>query len=132
MAFVAKHVPTEAFDKILLYGCISYFSRENTKVLLRNVSLRFRNVTTVFLGNIPDINCAKEFFAAREVDTYEVDNNQSPIGVWWAPEELERIGTEHGFRAQCFRMPSDFYGCRYRFDIVLSRPEEVSPEKTHA
>ena len=119
--FSAHHIPTETFDKVLIYGCMSYFRREEFAVLLRNLSQRFPRVTTVFVGNIPDIKSAPDFFAARQLAHYELDNPQTPIGIWWAQEEVLQLGADTGFAAQCLRMPPDFYGHRYRFDAIFRK-----------
>lgn len=120
-SFVASYAPTEAIDRVLVYGCMSYFSREDFAEFLRNVRERFVNVSTIFVGNVPDINSAASFFAARSIRQYELDNPQSPIGVWWAQNELIQLGDPLGFSTQCVKMPPDFYGYPYRFDVVFSR-----------
>lgn len=119
-AFVTNaHV--DSFDKVLIYGCMSYFSREDVAMLLRNLNRRFRSVTTVFAGNVPDAKNAPEFFASRNITGYDLKDPHSPIGVWWAQEELIELGAASGFSTRCFRMPPDFYGHRYRFDAVFTR-----------
>jgi ubiquinone/menaquinone biosynthesis C-methylase UbiE len=120
-SFAASFFPADSFDKVLMYGCMSYFNRAEFAALVLNLSERFCKVNTVFIGNIPDINCAPEFFAARNLTHYELDNPQSPIGVWWDPEALVKIGELSGFSTQWVKMPEDFYGHHYRFDVVMSR-----------
>ncbi|GEM_PF-632595 len=120
-SFVASYAPTETIDRVLVYGCMSYFNREDFAMFLDNVGRRFPEVSTIFVGNVPDINSAATFFASRNINHYELDNPQTPIGVWWEPEALVRLGDRLGFSAQCLKMPEDFYGYRYRFDVVFRR-----------
>jgi SAM-dependent methyltransferase len=122
--FVGTHVPTESFDRVLIYGCMSYFTREDFSVLLSNVHRRFPGVSTLFVGNVPDLSRAAEFFAARKIVEYELENPQTPIGVWWAPGHLRQLGERIGFSAECLVMPDEFYGSRYRFDVVFRRSDE--------
>lgn len=119
--FVAHHPPDPTVDRVLLYGCLSYFSREDVGQLLDNLHQRWPATSIIFIGNVPDSRSAPEFFAARKVDRYELDNPQTPIGVWWTPTALISAAASAGFKAECLKMPADFYGHAYRFDIVLSR-----------
>lgn len=120
-SFMANFAPTETIDRVLVYGCMSYFSREDFAAFMNNVRERFPEVSTVFVGNIPDINVAAKFFATRNIVDYELDNPQTPIGVWWAPEDLLQMGSRLGFSAQHLKMPDEFYGSRYRFDVAFRR-----------
>ncbi len=120
-SFVASYAPTETIDRVLVYGCMSYFKRDDFAVFLNNIRQRFPNVSTIFVGNVPDITSAAQFFAARNIGHYELDNPQTPIGVWWSPEDLLQLGEGLGFSAQWLKMPEDFYGYRYRFDVVFRR-----------
>lgn len=122
--FVATYAPTESIDRVLIYGCMSYFTREDFSALLSHVHRRFPGVSTLFVGNVPDIRRAGEFFAARNISRYELDNPQTPIGVWWAPEDLLQMGERLGFSTEYLKMPEDFYGSRYRFDIVFRKTDQ--------
>lgn len=120
-SFVGDTVPDPTIDKVLIYGCMSYFTRADFLIFWRNLSQRFQNVNTVFIGNIPDVNRAAEFFSGRNITNFAVDDNQTPIGVWWDPQQLLQLGPPAGFSAECLKMPSDFYGHYYRFDVVYRR-----------
>lgn len=128
-SFVATYAPTESFDRVLIYGCMSYFTREDFSLLLSHLQRRFPGVSTVFVGNVPDISRAAEFFAARNIGQYELDNPQTPIGVWWAREDLLRLGEQLGFLTECLKMPEDFYGSRYRFDVVFRKSDQHASAK---
>ncbi|ATC64747.1 hypothetical protein CMV30_12675 [Nibricoccus aquaticus] len=125
-AFVTNHTATQTIDKVMLYGCMSYFSRDDFRAMSGALVARFHNVDTVFLGNVPDISSAADFFAARQIASYELGNPHTPIGVWWAQQELVSLGTQLGFSARCVKMPPEFYGHRYRFDVIWSKRHEAS------
>ena len=64
----------------------------------------------------------KEFADPSTNVDFDLDDPGSPIGVWWAPDELASAASALGFLAQVVHMPERFYGAAYRFDLVLSRP----------
>ena len=119
--FVSTYQDTKGMDKLLIYGCISYLSRLELKVFLKHVASRFMDLRTLFIGNIPDKNKAAEFFKKRNVKDYETDNKNTPIGLWWYPDELVLIANSSGFNANVLKMPDTFYGHSYRFDLILKR-----------
>jgi dTDP-4-amino-4,6-dideoxygalactose transaminase/cyclopropane fatty-acyl-phospholipid synthase-like methyltransferase len=121
LAFVSEYENSQVFNKLLVYGCMSYLSRADFSVFLDKVYSRFSNVDTVFIGNIPDINKARQFFKNGNINSYDVDNEKSAIGVWWDAGELKRLASEAGFSVEIYKMPTNFYGHHYRFDMVLRR-----------
>jgi len=121
LTFIRSFEETKGVDKVLMYGCMSYLSRSDFTSFIEELSQRFKDVNTVFIGNIPDITKAEEFFSNREIEHYEVDNEKTPIGVWWDAEELLQIAASLGFSAETLKMPESFYGHHYRFDMVLRR-----------
>lgn len=115
-----RYVPeATSANKVLIYGCISYLSKPEVRALLRDVKQSLRGLNTIFVGNVADRSKASEFFAARQVADFSLDDPQSPIGVWWDQAEFIALGAELGFSTQCVSMPNDFYGGSYRFDVVL-------------
>lgn len=125
-AFIATSPPDPAVDRVLIYGCLSYLSRSDVRHLLGHIHHRWPKVEIVFIGNVPDTGSASAFFNARNVDKYELDNPQTPIGVWWTPTTLVSLAESAGFKAECLKMPPEFYGHAYRFDIVLRRTSQHS------
>ncbi len=108
-----------AIDKILIYGCIAYLDRSAVVELLRGLKSKFAKLERIFIGNIPNRKCAPQFFAARGLVDFDLDQAQSPIGLWWEPDELQRIGESLGFQSEVLFMPANFYGGQYRFDLLL-------------
>ena len=119
LSFVQDCANPERYDKVLCYGCMSYLSHDDLLALLRSLTERFANLTHVFFGNVPDRAKAPDFFARRNVTEYDIYDPQTPIGVWWDPAELCGAARELGFEAEAVRMPAEFYGATYRFDLTL-------------
>ncbi len=109
----------EETDKVLIYGCVAYLSKEDTAELLRNLKDRLPQLKKVFVGNIPLRERANEFYSNRSVDDFDLDDPTSTIGVWWEFDELIQLGSRLGYRATRHLMPSSFYGNHYRFDLLL-------------
>lgn len=121
LQFVTDFEQPNIVDKVLMYGCMSYLSRDDFSLFLNKISQRFIGVNTIFVGNIPDITKAADFFAKRDIIDYDVDNETTPIGVWWDPDGLYKLAADIGFTAEFLKMPEEFYGHHYRFDMILRR-----------
>ena len=106
-------------NKVLIYGAISYLTRNETELLLQHLTQQLPKLRRVFVGNVADAERASEFFARRQVTAYSLDDPRSPIGVWWTPDVFVEMSEAIGFQAQVVRMPTEFYGSAYRFDILL-------------
>jgi SAM-dependent methyltransferase len=122
--FVSTYPDTKGIDKLLVYGCISYLSHSDLEAFLQCVAARFGDLRTAFIGNIPDVHKAAEFFKKRDIKDYETGNENTPIGLWWRPDELIQIANSSGFNASALKMPDTFYGHHYRFDLVLKRSSD--------
>ena len=109
------------YNKVLIYGVISYLSKHEVGCMLSGIYENFANVTKIFVGNIPNKAKAADFYRARNVQDYDPLDHKSPIGLWWKAEELCGICREIGFNVEVAKMPDDFYGSSYRFDLLLMR-----------
>lgn len=112
---------SENVNKLLLYGCISYLSKRETQTLLASLRDQFSCLTKVFIGNIPRREKAKDFFAARGIESTNLEDPKSAIGVWWGIDELKQLALQSGFKPTCHVMPKGFYGRTYRFDLLLEK-----------
>lgn len=110
------------FDKTLCFGMFAYLSDTSAQQLLASISRRFLNVTTVFIGNIPDPACASNFFADGDLANADLDNPQSQIGVWRSREQMAAMAEAAELRIRFQHMPSDFYQAHYRYNAILERP----------
>jgi len=120
-AFVRSRGTCPAYTKVLIYGVMSYFDRERLSDVLALIGESFKMVSRVFIGNIPDEHMAKRFYSNRNNTDYDLEDPSSSIGVWWQPLELSRICKKAGYETTELRMPEEFYGAGYRFDMLLVR-----------
>jgi len=118
--YVKEAVKTEGISRVLIYGCISYLSRGELIEFLTDIKNRFHDVKYVFIGNIPDKDKSDEFYSQRGITDFKLDDPQSPIGCWWGVEEFKDLCEKIGYRVTIDKMPEEFYGSKYRFDVGLS------------
>lgn len=119
--YIKEEVNPERFTDILCYGVMAYLPKDSFSECLAKIHEKFGNTQRVFFGNIPDANKAQEFYAQREVSNYDLNDHQSAIGVWWAPEELVEIAANNHWIAEVSKMPDSFYASEYRYDLLLRR-----------
>ena len=100
---------------------MSYFLRNDLINIILKINKDFINCERVFIGNIPNRLKAKEFYQKRGVMRFNLDDNKSPIGIWWSPDELIKICNEIGYKTKILYMPDSFYASKYRFDILLTK-----------
>ena len=108
-----------SFDNILMYGCFSYFP--NPKDVLIKLSKRFINAKKIFIGNLPDIDLADNFFYEEKPSTMHLNSHSTNIGKWWNKDEFTKISQESGWDCTISVMPSEFYASHYRFDALLEK-----------
>ncbi|TWU05755.1 class I SAM-dependent methyltransferase [Stieleria varia] len=108
--------------KVLIYGCMGYLQPDDFLRLIAELKSGLPSLKTLFIGNIADRDKAGEFFAARGIDDFDLDDPQSAIGVWWNRKALIQTCQAVGYHAEVTEMPSDFYSSRYRFDLVIHHP----------
>lgn len=111
----------DQINKVLIYGCASYLSREDLKVSLSKIHKKFNKLEKIFIGNIPNLKCAKQFFLQRNILEYDTEDNKSLIGIWWSTKGLSKLVNDIGYEARILYMPKSFYSYNYRFDILLKK-----------
>lgn len=119
--FIDEERYVDVYSKVLVYGVMSYFSREELYGTLEKIARDYVNVEKIYIGNIPNKDKAKDFFSNRNILDYDLNDPKTPIGMWWIPEDLLMICNEIGFEASVLFMPDNFYGAKYRFDLLLNR-----------
>ncbi len=112
--------------KALCYGSYSYFNNNDAKQLVCELPLKFPKLKKLYIGNIPDIDRAHNFFRIDKVDENMLHENKSQIGIWRSQIEMERLAESAGWSCEVVLMPSSFYASHYRFDAILSRPKPLS------
>jgi hypothetical protein len=104
----------ERFTDILCYGSFMYF--KDGEYILRRLYERFKNVKTVYLGNLPD----KDRIDLFRTEEFPLDDHTSATGIWRTKKELKSIAGE--WEVKFYQMPPEFYAGHYRYDAILRRP----------
>ena len=120
--YAAQEAEPLRFDKALCFGMFAYLSDASAQQLLASLNQRFLNVSSVFIGNIPDPDCAASFFKDRDLAGIELDNPQSQIGVWRTREQLAAMAKAAEWRVRFQHMSPDFYQAHYRYNAIFERP----------
>ena len=112
---------TDRFTKALCYGCLPYLSHSDTEHVLYRLSEGFRNITTFYIGNLPDKDRAHLFYGKGQVLGGVLEDRTSPIGIWRTKEEMTELATNTRWNVRFHSMPDNFYAAHYRYDAVLSK-----------
>lgn len=119
-SFVEDQPEPQRFTKALCYGSFSYLSDEGAGRVLAALRRRFRRITRLVLGNLPDKAMAREFFGLeRYVEGIESDH-ETVLGRWRTEAEVKELAEAAGWRVAFARMPGGYYGASYRFDATLT------------
>ena len=111
------------FTKILIFGSIQYLSKSLLGDFFAFLYKNFTNVIYIYISPVPNKNYAADFFKKRNVDvnTVNLDENNSPVGSWHDPKEFIDIASKAGWNAREILSESEYYQSFYRFNILLSR-----------
>lgn len=120
-AYVRSEPDPERFTKVLCYGSFMFFSADDAIDVLAGLHRRFRNVTRVFIGNLPDKDRAHLFYPPGKDYEAELSDPTAQIGIWRSVDEFARLADATGWRLRVSQMPDSFYAARYRFDATLER-----------
>ena len=121
LEYLAQEENPLRFNKTVCFAVLSYLSDANARKVLKLVGERFVNVCSLFLGNIPDAECAASFFGADEISEAELNNPESQIGVWRTRQQMVEMAEEAGWQVRFQNMPHDFYQTTYRYNAILER-----------
>jgi len=117
--FLVQEPRPERFTKVLCYGCFSYFP--DGESLLDTLNRRFKTVTRVFVGNLPDRDRASVFYGAALPAPTEMNDYNSKIGIWRSRDEFAEMAKRTGWNICFHDMPAAFYASHYRYDALLTR-----------
>lgn len=123
-ASVSEYVEQErnpmAFTKALCYGSFSYFSNDDALKVIRTIYRDFKNIQTIFIGNLPDKLRANDFYKTTpSVD--ELTDHTSQIGIWRTKDEFKELVSGEGWNVEFSKMPTEYYASHYRYDATLVR-----------
>lgn len=119
--YVNEATNAEQFTKVMCYGAFQCFPPEVAKQVLSTLYRKFVNVEKVFIGNLPDKDLADAFFIEYPPAEGLLDDFASPLGMWRTKEEFAALANAAGWKISFLRMPKEFYGAHYRYDVVLTR-----------
>lgn len=119
--YVSLEPNPKRFSKVLCYGSFSYFSASDAAKVLGTLYENFTNVQTVFIGNLPDKDCAEKFYQTKMVSDEELSDNCSQIGIWRTQSEFSQLASLAGWKSAFSVMPTAYYSSHYRYDVLLSR-----------
>lgn len=119
--YVRGEAQPQRFTKVLCYASFCYFPVADTAEVLRTLHDKFTNVRTVFIGNLPDRDRAKEFYKNRQPSEQELSDFSTAIGTWRTHAEFSKLASDAGWKVQFSTMPPEFFSSYYRFDALLSR-----------
>jgi cyclopropane fatty-acyl-phospholipid synthase-like methyltransferase len=119
--YIDEETDPDRYSKVLCYGSFSYFHPEHAANVLDKLYRKFTNVTHVFIGNLPDKALAEKFYGLGKVNSLELEDNESPIGIWRDREEFIALAQDHGWRSEITVMPESYYAAHYRYDVLLTR-----------
>ncbi|MFG1500400.1 class I SAM-dependent methyltransferase [Halobacteriovorax sp. XZX-3] len=116
-----KDINFTHFNKIFSYGVLSYLDDASVIKIFENISTKLINVDSIYIGNIPDISRAENFFYSKDDMDRMLHDTKSGIGAWRSVDFFSKSLSELGWMVEVILMPSDFFASHYRFDIIAKR-----------
>lgn len=120
-SYIVSESNPERFTKALCYGSFSYFPEEVARLVLTNLSCKFKRIERVFIGNLPDLDRQAFFYTDGLDHTQELKEFNSKIGIWRSEAEFRLLAQDCGWEAEFKRMPKEYYAAHYRYDVLLTR-----------
>lgn len=109
------------YTKMLIYAGIQYFPDAGASELLSCVRERFENISTIFIGNIPDRDRREKFYKSVAPSEEELNDPETAVGIWRTQSALQLLAGQTGWDMRVSGMPAEFYASAYRFDALLTR-----------
>jgi SAM-dependent methyltransferase len=121
--YVATSEDASRFTKVLFYGAFQNLSEQKARNVLTPLRHRFDNIGRIFIGNLPDLDRAAEFFREFRPDCPPLEHlkrHDTLGGIWRTEREVEQLMAECGWRCEITRMPPGYYAAHCRFDATLT------------
>jgi cyclopropane fatty-acyl-phospholipid synthase-like methyltransferase len=119
--YVKKEQFPEHYTKSLCFAAFQYFSDKDAITLLTLIRERFTNISSIFIGNIPDKEQNALFYLHKCPSEEELTDINTAVGKWRTKLEVKSLAQTAGWNCSLSRMSSEFYAASYRYDVVLSR-----------
>jgi cyclopropane fatty-acyl-phospholipid synthase-like methyltransferase len=120
-AYMVAETDPERFTRFLCYGSFAYFSPATAHTVLHELHDRFTNVTTAYLGNLPDRALAERYYAQGTEFATLLDDHEAQIGIWRTQEQMGELAAECGWQSRFTRLPPGVFNSHYRYDVILTR-----------
>lgn len=119
--FITNYEGKGKITKALCYGVFSYFEQEKAEKTLSYLCKEYKNLTRVYIGNLPDKDRAEKFFY-KDID-YKMllQDPKSSIGIWRSKDEMIKLAADCGWQIEFHQLPEKFYSAHYRYDVILTR-----------
>jgi cyclopropane fatty-acyl-phospholipid synthase-like methyltransferase len=117
--FVQTAEDSAKFTKVLHYGALMHFGDDTVIAMLTALRERFANVRRIFIGQVSDLDRAKDAFP--DVPRERLRSLETLGGTWRTESEVVALAKAAGWRAEISRMPAEFFSAHFKFDATLSR-----------
>jgi SAM-dependent methyltransferase len=111
----------EKYSKALCYGSFSYFTDNDAADVIQLLFEKFINLKTVYIGNLPDKDRAKEFYKGKDINLEELLDHSSQIGIWRTKNDFLKLASNAGWNITFPSIHHNFYASHYRYDVLLRR-----------
>jgi len=120
-SFVRNYSDPGKVTKSLCYGSFSYLNEHHAQGVLENLLIKFVNLDSILIGNLPDYELRHGFFGINLPNDKYFFDHQTQFGRWFTVDSFTDLANETGWQVTITRMPEDYYASRYRFDALLTR-----------
>lgn len=123
---LVNKLTTKAFNKVLLYESLAYFTPKDMKKILASLSRLAASDFKMMIGSILDQKKKWVFFntLGRKI-TYIFQNKllgrDKGLGRWWTEKEIKTIANKFGYNCLFIDQNPILHTAHYRFDCVLTK-----------
>lgn len=115
-----------AFDKVLMYEALAYFSEKDVALILDHLRTLTRPGSRVLLGSVLDSARRGRFLNTwrrwlRYLWQVQVRGRDPGLGRWWSRHQLERLAGIAGYQCAIREQNPLLHTAHYRFDVLLTR-----------
>ena len=125
------------FDKSYCEGSLQYFSYENGKKLIEQLSIVTKAGGKIFLGNIPDrlrrsnfydsVRKKVGFLKGWAVRALTRRDGEDRLGWWWHPDKLREHCAALGLECEILEQNKSMPCHHYRFDALITNTKSLRP-----
>lgn len=118
-----------AVDKVLMYGCLMYFTDAQFTRILTDLQRIGSESLLIYVGAVLDKTRVWKFFdtPARKVRhlVMRLLGVDRGLGRWWHPEEVVALARNAGYDCEIVAEEPGVHTAHYRFDFLLRRSRPV-------